>query len=60
MLIEVKESDKNLSPNFDHFLPLFQDIKAFQLVKNTDRNTNFKNGCRLEKLSEWLIKFNIL
>jgi len=60
MLIEVKESDKNLSPNFDYFLPLFQDIKAFQLVKNTDRNTNFKNGCRLEKLSEWLIKFNIL
>jgi predicted AAA+ superfamily ATPase len=56
LLIEVKESDTNLSPNFNHFLPLFQTVKAVQLVKNTNRNTNFKNGCRLEKLSEWLCK----
>ena len=55
-LIEVKESDTNLSPNFNHFLPLFSDVKAIQLVKNTNRNTNYKNGCRLEKLSEWLCK----
>jgi predicted AAA+ superfamily ATPase len=58
-LIEVKESDTNLSPNFNHFLPLFSDVKAIQLVKNTNRNTNYKNGCRLEKLSEWLCKVGI-
>ena len=58
-LIEVKESDTNLSPNFNHFLPLFSDVKGIQLVKNTNQNTNYKNGCRLEKLSEWLCKVDI-
>jgi uncharacterized protein len=54
-LIEVKESDMNLSSSFNHFLPLFADVKGIQLVKNASRNSTFKNGCRLEKLSEWLL-----
>ncbi len=59
-LIEVKESDSNLSPHFDHFLPLFSQVKGIQIVRKLKRNTNFKNGCRLEKLSEWLCKVKII
>ena len=59
-LIEVKLSDTNLSKSFDLFLPLFPTAKGIQLVKNTNQNTNFRNGCRIEKLSEWLCNYQII
>jgi len=59
-LIEVKQSDTNLSKSFDLFLPLFPTAKGIQLVKNTNQNTNFRNGCRIEKLSEWLCNYQII
>ena len=59
-LIEVKQTDTSLVPAFNHFLPMFPCAKGFQLVKNTSRNTSFSNGCRLEKLADWLCEVDIL
>ena len=55
LIVEVKQSDTTMAPSFDHFKPFFPGVPQIQLVKNTTRNLTFKNGCRLERLAEWLI-----
>jgi hypothetical protein len=58
-LIEVKSSDENPAPAFQHFLPLFPAIKAVQLVKNCRRETTFANGLAIRALIPWLLQLNL-
>lgn len=53
-LIEVKMSDEKPSPSFQHFLPMFDNIKAIQLVKNCKRETSFPNKLEIRALIPWL------
>jgi len=59
LMIEVKNSEDNLSPAFNHFLPALKTPKAIQIVRHCKREKTFENGVEIRKLIDWLIKFRI-
>ncbi|HEX4044585.1 MAG TPA: ATP-binding protein [Gammaproteobacteria bacterium] len=61
-LIEVKTSNNDPAPTFQHFMPLFQThaIQAIQLVKNCHREKTFENGLKICALIPWLTTLNLL
>ena len=44
LLVEVKLSDENISPNFNIFQKYFPKVKMIQIVKNLKREKTFPNG----------------
>ncbi len=58
-LIEVKLSDDGPSSAFNHFLPLFQQVQAIQLVKNCRREKTFPSGLEIRELIPWLTTLNL-
>lgn len=59
-LIEVKKSEDDPVSAFNHFLPLFNETKAIQLVKECRRETTFPNGVEIRKLIPWLTRLSLL
>jgi len=58
-LIEVKSSGEDVSPAFYHFLPLFGDIRATQLVRHCVREKTFPNSIEMRALIPWLAQLNL-
>jgi predicted AAA+ superfamily ATPase len=51
--IEVKHSDKELSPSLNYFAERFKNVEAIQLVHNLHQNETV-NGINIMKAGEWL------
>jgi uncharacterized protein len=51
--LEVKYSDKELSPSLNYFAVRFKSIEAIQLVHNLHQNETI-NGINITKAGEWL------
>lgn len=59
LMVEVKLSDENLSPNFHFFKKYFQNAKMVQVVKELKREKTFPNGAEIRLAHKWLSKFEI-
>ncbi|WP_320044638.1 ATP-binding protein [uncultured Desulfobacter sp.] len=59
LLVEVKWSDNNLSPNFDLFKKFFPQIKMIQVSKKLNREKTFPNGAEIRLASNWLSKLTL-
>ncbi len=59
-LFEVKMSDQSPASSFQHFMPMFDNIKAIQLVKNCKRETTFPNKVEIRALIPWLTWVDLL
>lgn len=59
LLIEVKESDQDISPNFKLFSPHFKNAEKIQLVLNLKREFQDANGVRCLNAAEWLCEVGI-
>jgi hypothetical protein len=56
LMIEVKESDANESPNLSSFRKYFNGVPQLQLVKNLQKGHKTKSGVHVQPLSQWLAK----
>jgi predicted AAA+ superfamily ATPase len=59
LLIEVKESDQEISPHFKLFAPHFKNAEKIQLVLNLKREFQDPNGVRCLNAGEWLCEVGI-
>lgn len=53
-LIEVKQSDTSVSPQFSHFKDHFKNPKMIQLVMNIRQEKTYPSGVEVRELSKWL------
>ncbi|MEQ1665848.1 MAG: DUF4143 domain-containing protein, partial [Bdellovibrionales bacterium] len=58
MLIEVKESDSEPSPNFKSFEKYVPGVQKVQLVKNLERGFTNKEGISVLPMASWLATMN--
>ena len=58
-LIEVKSSEANPSPHFNHFQRCFPAIPQIQLVQHLSRQATYPNGVAVKSLIPWLINFQL-
>lgn len=54
IMIEVKWSDSDVSPNFKLFSSAFKHVKQIQLVQNLKKEFVTANGIEVRKASSWL------
>jgi predicted AAA+ superfamily ATPase len=54
LLIEVKLSDDQLSPNFKTFEPYFPKCRKIQIVKNLKKEKFFPDGSEVRLAANWL------
>lgn len=54
-LIEVKVGDDQLSKHFKHFLPMFPEAHAIQLVRDLKRQKTYPDGPAILHLPKWLV-----
>ncbi len=54
LMIEVKWSDANLSPNFASFDQFFPSIRKIQLVKELNREKTYPGGAEVRTAHTWL------
>lgn len=59
LLLEVKESDSEVSENFAVFSKYFPEIKKIQLVKNLNRGFISKSNIHVIPMHEWLSEFTL-
>ena len=59
LLVEVKLSDENISPNFNIFQKYFPEVKMIQVVKNLKREKTFPNGVELGSAWRWLSRLSL-
>ncbi|MBW1814632.1 MAG: ATP-binding protein [Deltaproteobacteria bacterium] len=59
LLLEVKWSDENVSPNFNVFQKYFSKAKMVQIVKELSREKTFYRGVEIRKASTWLSQFSL-
>lgn len=57
-IIEIKLSDKKISPALSYFAERFQTVEAIQLVHNLKQNES-KNGINVFKASDWLANLSV-
>lgn len=57
IMIEVKNSDDKLSPNFKLFSKDIPDVKCVQIVRHLKREKTFLNGAEIRRLGDWLTRF---
>jgi len=60
LMIEVKNSDTDLSRAFEHFTKCIPSAKAIQLVKECERERTYPNGAAIRSLIPWLAKLDLL
>ncbi len=58
MMIEVKESDAQASPNFQYFEKYLPGLKKIQLVKNLSESRRNAQGVLISPMAEWLEKMD--
>ena len=59
LLVEVKLSDENISPNFNIFQKYFPTVKMIQVVKNLKREKTFPNGVEVRSAWKWLSSLSL-
>ncbi len=59
LMIEVKWSDANLSPNFAGFDKFFPSIRKIQLVKELKMEKTYPGGAEVRAAHNWLSGFNL-
>jgi predicted AAA+ superfamily ATPase len=59
LMIEVKWSDANLSPNFAGFDKFFPSIRKIQLVKELNREKTYPGGAEVRAAHSWLSGLNL-
>lgn len=59
LLIEVKESESEVSENFSTFEKYFPEIKKIQLVKNLTRGFISKKNVHVVPMHQWLSDFSL-
>ncbi len=59
LLVEVKLSDDNASPNFNVFQKYFPKAKMVQIVKDIKREKTFPNGVEVRSASRWLSRLSL-
>jgi predicted AAA+ superfamily ATPase len=59
LMIEVKWSDENVSPNFKIFQKYFPEIQKIQLVKELKREKTFPGGVEVRSAHKWLSRLSL-
>ena len=59
LMVEVKWSDENLSPNFKVFMKYFSDAEMVQIVKELNREKSFPNGAEIRSAHKWLSNLSL-
>jgi len=59
LMVEVKWSDENLSPNFKVFMKYFSDAEMVQIVKELNREKSFPNGVEIRSAHKWLSNLSL-
>lgn len=59
-IIEVKTTDGDPSPAFNHFIKFLPNVKQLQLVKNLTREKTYPDGLEVRALLNWLAQLNLL
>jgi len=59
LMVEVKWSDENLSPNFKVFMKYFSDAEMVQIVKELNREKSFPDGAEIRCAHKWLSNLSL-
>jgi len=59
LMIEVKWSDENVSPNFKIFQKYFPEVQKIQLVKELKREKTFPGGVEVRSAHKWLSRLSL-
>ena len=59
LMVEVKWSDENLSPNFKVFMKYFSDAEMVQIVKELNREKSFPDGAEIRSAHKWLSNLSL-
>ncbi|MBU1398460.1 MAG: DUF4143 domain-containing protein, partial [Proteobacteria bacterium] len=54
LMIEVKWSDSDRSPNFSFFGKHFNEVRKIQIVKELDREKTYPDGVQIRTAQNWL------
>jgi predicted AAA+ superfamily ATPase len=59
LMVEVKWSEENLSPNFKVFMKYFSDAGMVQIVKELNREKSFPDGAEIRNAHKWLSNLSL-
>ena len=59
LMVEVKWSEENLSPNFKVFMKYFSDAGMVQIVKELNREKSFPDGAEIRSAHKWLSNLSL-
>ncbi|MBI5606110.1 MAG: ATP-binding protein [Deltaproteobacteria bacterium] len=60
LMIEVKWSDSNRSPNFSFFGKHFNAVRKIQLVKELNREKTYPDGTQIRTAQNWLSEISLI